>query len=100
MTVCWEPVNVSSFDLLPSRCRSGGLLLQLVTPNDTHTHTHTHSHVLDRFPLKEGSPQPDNTQHSQETNIHTSAEFEPAIPENERPQTHAATGIGSRQRAD
>jgi len=39
-----------------------------------------------------------NTQHSQETNIHTLAGFEPAIPESERPQAYAlgraATGIG------
>jgi len=44
-------------------------------------------------------PQPENTQHSQETIIHAPpAEFETAIPASERPQTHyldrAATGIG------
>jgi hypothetical protein len=43
-------------------------------------------------------PLPDNTQHSQETSI-LQAEFEPAIPASERPQTYAvdraatATGI-------
>jgi hypothetical protein len=42
---------------------------------------------------------PGNTQHSRETDIHTPpAGFEPAIPESERPHTHAldsaATGIG------
>jgi hypothetical protein len=40
---------------------------------------------------------PDNTQHSQENHIHAPAGFEPAIPADERPQTHAldraATGI-------
>jgi hypothetical protein len=50
------------------------------------------------------SDQPDaeastnNTQQSQETDIHAQAGFEPAIPESERPQTHALdradTGIG------
>ena len=41
---------------------------------------------------------PDNTQHSQETDFHTPAEFEPTILASERPQTQAldraATGIG------
>ena len=40
----------------------------------------------------------DNTQHSQETNIHALVGFEPAISASERQQTHAfdraATGIG------
>ena len=45
-------------------------------------------------------PLPDNTQHSQETEIHVPLpEFEPAIPANERPWTHAldraACGIGT-----
>jgi hypothetical protein len=34
-------------------------------------------------------PLPDNTQHSQETDIHASDGFEPEIPASERPQTHA-----------
>ena len=41
-------------------------------------------------------PLPDNTQHSKQTSM-TQAEFEPAIPASERPQTHAlnsaATGV-------
>jgi len=41
---------------------------------------------------------PDKTHHSQETDIHTAAGFEPAILANERPQTdaldRAAMGIG------
>jgi hypothetical protein len=41
---------------------------------------------------------PENTQHSQETDVHVSAGFEPAIPANKRPQTdtldYAGTGIG------
>ena len=44
-------------------------------------------------------PLPDNTQHSQQTDIHAPAGFEPAIPGSERPQNHAldraATGIGT-----
>ena len=50
--------------------------------------------TLGRTPLDEWSaatPRPliDNTQHSQQTNIHASAGSEPAIPASERPQTHA-----------
>ena len=50
--------------------------------------------TLDRTPVHEGSaqsqrPLPDNTQHSQETDIHAPAGFEPAIPASERPQTEA-----------
>jgi hypothetical protein len=44
---------------------------------------------------------PDSTKHSQGTENHASAVFEPAILANERPQTHAlnraATGIGVRE---
>jgi hypothetical protein len=40
---------------------------------------------------------PDNTQHSQQRDIHAPVGFEPAIPASERPQTHvlhrAAIGI-------
>jgi len=43
-------------------------------------------------------PLPDETQHSQETEFHAPAGFEPHIPASERPQTHtldgATTGIG------
>jgi hypothetical protein len=35
------------------------------------------------------SPLPDNTQNSQQTDIHAPAGIEPAIPAKERPQTHA-----------
>jgi hypothetical protein len=42
---------------------------------------------------------PDNTQQSEQTNIHAPVGFEPTIPVSERPQTHAldgaVTGIGS-----
>jgi len=44
------------------------------------------------------SYQPDDTQHSQGTDIHAPAGFKPAIPASGRPQTHAlnrtATGFG------
>jgi hypothetical protein len=43
-------------------------------------------------------PLPDNTQHSQETDIHAPVGFKPTILVSERPKTHAldrtATGIG------
>jgi len=35
-------------------------------------------------------PLRDNTQHSQQTDMHAPAGFEPAIPASERPQTHAS----------
>jgi len=74
----------------------------VVTLNDTnkqtHTHTHTHTHTNGRTPLDEGSACCDNTQHSNETDGHTPSEFEPAVPVNERSQTHdldsAATATG------
>jgi len=34
-------------------------------------------------------PLPDNTKHSQQTDIHAPARFEPTIPASEQPQTHA-----------
>jgi hypothetical protein len=52
-------------------CR--GLMLHLITLM-TLTHTHTHTHTLGRTPMDEGPvrrrPLPDNTQHSQQTDIH------------------------------
>jgi hypothetical protein len=58
--------------------------------------------TLGGTPLDEWSARqrllPDNTQHSQETDIHAPERFELAIPASEQPQTHAldhmATGIG------
>jgi hypothetical protein len=62
------------------------------------TQRHT---TLRRTPLDGGSARRDpylTTRHSQETDIHAPAVFEPTIPASERPQTHAldrtATGIG------
>ena len=41
-----------------------------MTHTQKHTHTHTHTHILGRIPLNERSARlPDNTQHSQETDI-------------------------------
>jgi len=52
--------------------------------------------MSDQPPTKRTAP--DNTQHSQETEIHAPLGFEPAIPASEWPQTHvlgrAAIGIG------
>jgi len=63
--------------------------------------THTHTHTLSRTHLSLSQrPLPDDTQHSQETDIHTPAGFEPAIPEmemsQERTLDHKATGISVR----
>jgi hypothetical protein len=63
-------------------------------------HTQIHTTQWDSYgqvigPTKR--PLPDNTQHSQDTDIYVPAGFKPAIPASERPQTHAldraATGI-------
>jgi len=54
------------------------------SPSRTHTHTHTHTHNRQDFsgwgigPSQR--PLPDNTQNSQEIDIHASAAFERAIP--------------------
>ena len=63
-------------------------------------HTPTH-HTRYIFPGREiglsQRPVPHNTQHSQQTDIHVPAGFEPATPANDRPQTdaldRAATGM-------
>ena len=60
-----HPIFFIYSDLFLPLCRCRGLLLHLITLNDTHTHTHTHIHTLGRSSLNEGSAlrrhQPDNT---------------------------------------
>jgi len=56
--------------------------------------------TIDRTPVHEGSaqsqrPLPDNTQQSQEADIHAPAGFEPAIPASERTQTDALDSAAS-----
>ena len=66
-----------------------------------HDYTHWTHHTLEdpsgRTISPTQRPLPDNTQHSQETDIHAPEGFEPAIPESKRPQTEAldrsSTGI-------
>ena len=82
--------------LLPTHCRCRGLLLHLITLNDTYT--------VGRTPLDEGSARrrdlylATHNTHSRQT-CTLPAGFEPAIPASERSQTHAsdraATGIGN-----
>jgi len=80
--------------LLP-RCRR--LLLYLIAFNNTHTHSVELLWTVDRIGPSQ-RPLPDNAQHSQETNIHAPAGFEPTISASERQQTcalvRAATEIG------
>jgi len=61
----------------------GNLLIE-----DTQTH---HTRLIGSSPR----PLPDNTQHSQETDIHTPAAFEPATPASERKQTDALDSAAS-----
>jgi hypothetical protein len=67
-----------------------------------HTHTHTHTHPMESPEWGIGLSYLYNTQHSQETDIHAPAGFEPAIRARERPQTydldHAAAAIGEIKR--
>jgi hypothetical protein len=82
--------------LIPNHCIWQGLLLNLITLNDTRTHTHAraHTHTLGRTLLNEESARrrelylkPRNTP-KRHTSMH-SAGFEPAIPGSQRPKTHA-----------
>ena len=62
-------------------------------------HTQTHHTLQDYSERVDNSSQrPDNTQHSQQTNIHARVGFEPTISADKRPQTYAldnaATGTG------
>jgi hypothetical protein len=66
------------------------------------SHTTTHHSQQDssgRVISSSQRPLPENTQHSQQTNIHAPVGFEPTISAGERPQTYvldcAATGTGS-----
>jgi hypothetical protein len=59
------------WSLLPTHCRCRGLLLYLATLNDTHTYTHTRWASSGRVIGPSQRPLSDNTQHSQETTIHT-----------------------------
>jgi hypothetical protein len=77
-----------------------GRLFLEVSISHTHTLKHTHSRYDSSERVISSSQRPllDNNQHSQETDIHAPAGFEPAIPANEEPQTHvmdrAASGTG------
>jgi hypothetical protein len=75
----------SFWPLLPTHCRCRGLLLHLVTLKHTHTFGRT---PLDEGPARRRDLYLTNTQHSQETDIHTTVGFEPTIPTSERPRTH------------
>ena len=68
---------------------SQGLLI--IEAFRSHSDTHTHSVGL----LWTQRPLPDNTQHSQQTDIHAAVGFEPAISPNERPQTDVLDGAAT-----
>ena len=71
--------------------------MHLITLNGTHTPHSVRLLWTSDQPSTETSLH-GNTQHSQETDTHAPAGFEPATPSSERPQTYAldggATGIG------
>jgi len=74
-----------------------GLLTHEVSRSHTTTH-HCRYDSSGRAISPTQRPLPDNTQHSQQTNIHAPVGFEPTISAGERPQTYAldraATGTG------
>jgi hypothetical protein len=98
VTKFFLPVLV--WPLVPTHCRCRGLLLHLITLNDTHTHTHTHIRwdSSGRGIGPSQRPVPDNAQHTQQTDM-SLAGFEPAILASKQAQTHAldraATGVGN-----
>ena len=91
---------------LPTHCRCGGLLLHLITLNDTYTHARAHTHTHTHTPHTTHTHTHTHTPHSvgflwscnrpvadrsvwKHTTLITFmplAEFEPAIPTSERPQ--------------
>jgi hypothetical protein len=74
-----------------------GLFIQDVSRSHTKTH-HSRHDSSGRVISSSQRPLPDNTQNSQQTDIHDQVRFEPTISAGERPQTyaldHAATGTG------
>ena len=84
------------------------LLVQLqrvsaASDHTRHTHTHTHTHIH-TYTEKDSSirgispsqrPLPDNTQHSQETDIHAPGGIRIRKPASQRPQTHALDRAGN-----
>ena len=75
-----------------------GLLILDVSRSHTTTH-HSRLDSSGRVISSSQRPLPDNTRHSQQTNIHAPVGFEPKISAGERPQTYtldgAATGSGT-----
>jgi hypothetical protein len=94
----WKGELFLASPLLLNHCRCRGLLLHLITLNDTHKHSVGLLWMSDQ-PVAETS----TWQHTTlTTDIHAPAGFEPSIPASDWPQSHAldraATGIGSKGR--
>jgi hypothetical protein len=106
ITVEWlesEAVFPSYSDILPTRCRFRGLLLYLITLNGMHTRArarHTHTHTVHSSGRRIGPwqrPPPNNTQHSQETDIHASGGIRTHNASTRAAVAHrAATGTGGK----
>ena len=78
------------YTLYTSYCRCSALLVYMITLNDKETHTQTHSRTLwtrDR-PVAKTFTCSNHSIHKTQTTM-PPAGFEPAVPTNERPQTHA-----------
>ena len=71
-----------------------GLLIHEVSRSHTTTH-HSWYDSSGRVISSSQRPLPDNTQHSQKTNIHSLVGFEPTTPAGERPQTYALDSEGT-----
>jgi hypothetical protein len=84
ITFIFSLCNIS----LPSHCRCRGLLLHLITLNNTHTHTHTATHSL-------GLPWTRDRPVAETKTSMSAAGFGPAIPASERPQTHVRPPVSA-----
>jgi hypothetical protein len=77
-TGLYHTLSFSVWTLLPIHCSRRGLLLHLITLNDTHSVVHTQWHTLGNPPLDEWLARCkglylNNTQHSQERNTYVPA---------------------------
>jgi hypothetical protein len=69
--------------------------LFIIEASRSHSDTPPSGGLLWTSDQPDEQPLPDNTQRSQQTDIHAPEGFEPANPARERPQTHALDGAAT-----